>query len=141
MKIKTETISTIALVLACFVILILLYKLNNSTSDYREELKRLKIENKSLREGRDLLSKNILILEDEFSTLKKKEMQILVRLRKTEKELSEYKDIAQISEDQLLNMRSEMKETEEKIREFRENPPNRVGQDLIISLRNKTSNN
>jgi chromosome segregation ATPase len=138
---KKINLELITISLLAVIIIFLLYLLNQPQTEYENEIKRLKTENKALNEDRESLSKNILLLEDEFSDLKKKEFRHLVKIKKLESELNDYKEIAEISENLLFLTREKVKETEQKIKDFKNNPPNRTGEDLIISLRNKTPKN
>jgi chromosome segregation ATPase len=137
-KINLELIS-IGLLTA--IIIFLLYLLAQPQTDYENEIKRLKTENKTLKNERESLSENILSLENEFSELKKKEFRHLANIKKLESQINDYKEIAEISENSLFLMKENVKKTEQKIKDFKNNPPNRTGEDLIISLRNKTPKN
>jgi chromosome segregation ATPase len=106
--------------------------------NYKNQVESLKQENKKIQISRDSLSMNILILEKDFNLIKAREDSLMTRIGKLDTQISDSKNKANKSKAELDALRKELLETNNKIKELKNNPPNRTGQDLINSIKNKT---
>lgn len=111
---------------------------NTSNSDYKKQVKKLREENKKLKIDRDSLSLNINKLEDDFKKIKESEDSLLIKIEISKSEILELNRGANVSKNELAKLRKELYEINKRIKEFNDNPPNRVGDDLINSIKNKT---
>jgi uncharacterized coiled-coil DUF342 family protein len=121
-------------------LLMILFGFNyfKSDGDYKNKVKSLREENNKIKKSRDSLSKNILILEKEFKLLREEGDSLLVKINSLDNEIADYKKKADKSENELIHMRKKLLETNNKIKDLKDNPPNRVSDDLINSIKNKT---
>lgn len=107
-------------------------------SDYKNQLNLLRDENKILQKTRDSLSLNILNLEFEFENLKRTEDSLLFKIELLDDELIIYKKRVSKTRKELDSLRNNLIETNKKIEDFKKTPPNRTGDALINSIKNKT---
>lgn len=106
--------------------------------NYKNQVESLKQENKKIKISRDSLSMNIFSLEKDFNLIKAREDSLMTRIGKLDTQISNSKNKANKSKAELDALRKELLETNNKIKELKNNPPNRTGQDLINSIKNKT---
>jgi peptidoglycan hydrolase CwlO-like protein len=106
--------------------------------DYKNQVKMLRDENIKIKNTRDSLSTNILNLEKEFIIIKDREDSLNNRIKILDIQISDARNKANKSKAELDALRIELLETNKKIKELRNNPPNRTGEDLINSIKNKT---
>lgn len=106
--------------------------------NYKNQVESLKQENKKIKISRDSLSMNIFSLEKDFNLIKAREDSLMTRIGKLDTQISNSKNKANKSKAELDALRKELLETNNKIKELKNNPPNRNGQDLINSIKNKT---
>jgi Tfp pilus assembly protein PilO len=106
--------------------------------EYKNQVNSLREENKKIKNSRDSLSNNIIVLEKEFSIIKDREDSLNIIIKKLDIQISDSKNKANKSKAELEALRLELLETNKKIKELRNNPPNRTGEDLIKSIKNKT---
>lgn len=106
--------------------------------DYKNQVKMLRDENIKIKNTRDSLSTNILNLEKEFIVIKDREDSLNNRIKILDIQISDARNKANKSKAELDALRIELLETNKKIKELRNNPPNRTGEDLINSIKNKT---
>jgi chromosome segregation ATPase len=106
--------------------------------NYKNQVESLREENKKIQISRDSLSMNILSLEKDFNLIKAREDSLMTRIEKLDTQISDSKSKANKSKAELDALRKELLETNNKIKELKNNPPNRNGQDLINSIKNKT---
>lgn len=111
------------------------FKVNKN---YKNQVESLKQENKKIQISRDSLSVNILSLEKDFNLIKAIEDSLMTRIGKLDTQISDSKNKANKSKAELDALRKELLETNNKIKELKNNPPNRTGDDLINSIKNKT---
>jgi chromosome segregation ATPase len=135
---KNYDFKSIFLIILTLLIILLGFNYFKSDSDYKNKVKSLKEENKKLKKSRDSLSKNILILEKEFKLLKEDGDSLLLKISSLDNEILDYKTKVGKSENELTHLRKKLLETNNKIKDLKNNPPNRVGDDLINSIKNKT---
>jgi chromosome segregation ATPase len=136
MKIDIKTI--IIGLLLVFSIIFFWKWYTNGDSTYKKELDALARENKSLQDKRDSLYKERLQLENELKIIQTKSFELEREISNLEKEVEEQKRNSKKSRIELDKLRAELEETKKKIEELKTNPPNRTGDDLLNSLRNKT---
>lgn len=106
--------------------------------DYKNQVKMLRDENIKIKNTRDSLSTNILNLEKEFIVIKDREDSLNNRIKILDIQIADARNKANKSKAELDALRIELLETNKKIKELRNNPPNRTGEDLIKSIKNKT---
>lgn len=138
MNLDAKSILIIILLIASLFLGYRWYFDNSSNSDYKKQVNKLREENKKLKMGRDSLSLNINKLEDDFKKIKESEDSLLVSIEISRNKIIELKKSVNASSNELGRLRKEVYEINKKIEEFNDNPPNRLGDDLINSIKNKT---
>jgi chromosome segregation ATPase len=102
-------------------------KLNQLQVEY-DEIENEKEESNKRLYDKSLFIDSLLVVD----SLNNEKLSILeFNINEAEKEAS-------VSNDKLNKLKKELSETRKKINEFKENPPNRVGDDLLNSIKNKT---
>ena len=106
--------------------------------NYKEQLKRLDVSNKILKEQRKAINSELLILKADYSKLKVHEAALADEVTALDKEVKKNKDAADRSKAELDTVKKDMEETRKKIADVKQNPANRTGEDLLNSLKIKT---
>ena len=135
---KLDIKSILILVLLGFSLIFFYMWYFRGSDNYKDDLKKLKQENKELHEKRDSIQLHLNSLNDSFNELRKQDSLLKVKISDQELEIQKFKTKANASKEQLNKLLKEMEETRNKIQELKNNPPNRTGQDLINSLKIKT---
>lgn len=104
----------------------------------KKRLKEIEAEYNALEEKKKESDKKIKQLEQEYVELEKKDKQLQQQVIKLESEIKVAEQTAANSKSNLDKMKKDLAETKHKIEEFKKNPPNRTGDDLLNSLKNKT---
>ncbi len=104
----------------------------------KEKVKQLQRENKILEHGIDSLTKNISMKDIQLSELQKKSEKLEKDISILEDKIKKAEINANNSMNTLNSLRKELKDTKEKIEDLKNNPPNRIGNDLLESIKNKT---
>lgn len=135
---KLDIKSILILVLLGFSLIFFYMWYFRGSDNYKDDLKKLKQENKELHEKRDSIQLHLNSLNDSFNELRKQDSLLKVKISDQELEIQKFKNKANASKDQLNKLLKELEETRKKIQELKNNPPNRTDQDLINSLKIKT---
>lgn len=137
MNTKLDIKSWLILVLLGFT-LIFGYKWYFSSPDNKDEIKALLEQNKVIQKERDSLKIARHILESDFNNLRMNDSLKASEIARLDKTLSIMQEEVNRSRKDFDKIRKELEETRKKIEEFKKNPPNRTGDDLINSIKNKT---
>lgn len=131
---KLKNILILVLLAGCLVFASMWYF---SGSGYKSEIKTLKKEKQELVEQRKNLDSQVDNLKRDYEELVKKEAVLLEDIKKRDREIQALKESSARSQAELMKIKKDLAETRKKIEEFKKNPPNRTGQDLINSLKIK----
>lgn len=129
------------IIIASLVIIALVFGymwLFSGDSSSKKRVKELEKENKILEHKEDSLTKHTNYLEEQFNILKLKEVRLEKEISSLEDQIKKSESIANQSKQQLDSLRKELFETKKKIDDLKNNPVNRVGNDLLESIKNKT---
>lgn len=137
MNTKLDIKSWLIIILLGFA-LIFGYKWYFSGPDNKDEIKALLEENKVIQKERDSLKTARHILENDFNNLRMNDSLKASEIARLDKSLVIMQEEVNRSRKDFDKIRKELEETRKKIEEFKKNPPNRTGDDLINSLKNKT---
>lgn len=137
MNTKLDIKSWLILILLGFA-LIFGYKWYFSGPDNKDEIKALLEQNKVIQKERDSLKTARVILENDFNNLRMNDSLKASEIARLDKSISIMQEEVNRSRRDFDKIRKELEETRKKIEEFKKNPPNRTGDDLINSLKNKT---
>lgn len=108
-------------------------------SNYKQQLKELKTKNELLEKQRDSIDVVINNLHAEYAKLKVREAELAKEVTALDAEVEQNKANAKRSQAELDIMKRDLKETRRKIEELKKHPANREGDDLINSLKLKTT--
>lgn len=136
MKLDIKSILILVLLAGC---LIFGYMWYFKSDNYKKELKELRAENEKIGQERDSINKNLKKLEIEFDKLKIREQALQQKIDSLQIEIDKSKQSANRTKAELDRIRQKLAETRRKIKEFRDNPPNRTGDDLLNSIKIKTT--
>jgi peptidoglycan hydrolase CwlO-like protein len=110
-----------------------------SDSGSKERIKQFEEKIGSLEKEKQTNEKNIEYWKKRFSDLQKTQDSLNATIGKLEKELASAEAAAAVSKTRLETIKKELIATRKKIEEFKKNPPNRTGDSLLESIKNKTS--
>jgi chromosome segregation ATPase len=110
---------------------------DTDNSNYKNQIKELRIQNRFLEKQRDSINVKINLLETELLKLTESEKTLLIKIGSLSAEIESAKKNANKSKTELEKLRTELANTREKIKHFKNNPPNRTGDNLLNSLKNK----
>jgi hypothetical protein len=136
MKIDIKVILILALL--GLTLLFGLYWFWNQDKSSKKEINRLKKEYKILEDQKKLINDEILVWKNKTDSLIKIDTKLKSEIAKQEILIKKAELEAQKSKANLDKMRKDLIETRRRIEEVRNNPPNRTGNDLLESLKNKT---
>ena len=105
---------------------------------YKYKLEQLQKEYDKEHALRDSLDLEISKVQSELAALKVREKELAEEVSRLETEAILAKEEANRSQEELDNTRTLLAETRKKIKELKNQPPNRKGEDLIKSLKLKT---
>lgn len=108
-------------------------------SGYKEKLKQLEAANAQLQEQRANINGKIDSLQCEYTKLKAHEAVLAADVAQRDAAIAKTKAEAARSQAELAKIKHEMEETIRKIEEAKAHPANRTGDDLLNSLKLKTS--
>jgi chromosome segregation ATPase len=110
---------------------------NTDNSNYKNQIEELRIQNQFLEKQRDSINVKINLLENNLLTLTESEKTLLIKIESLSSEIESAKKNANKSKSELEKLRAELANTIKKIEHLKSNPPNRTGDDLLNSLKNK----
>jgi cell division protein FtsB len=87
---------------------------------------------------RDSLDQELVKVRSEFAILKVREEQLAADVARLDRDISSARDDANRSREELDRTRTSLDETRKHIKDLKNNPPNRTGEDLLNSLKLKT---
>jgi len=106
---------------------------------YKERLNQLQERNISIQREKDSLVKILKVKEIEFVKLQRSESLLLSQIANLQVEIKNAKNNANRSKSELDRIRKDLADTRRRIEELKKNPPNRTGDDLINSIKIKTT--
>lgn len=104
----------------------------------RDKVKELEKEFKELEKQKAETDERIKQWEYKFQELDKRDSDLREQQKIYEKQIITYTNIVNKDKNELYELKKKMENTRKKIEEFKKNPPNRTGEDLINSIKNKT---
>ena len=104
----------------------------------KQRVKQLEQEFKQLESQKKLVDLEIANWVSKYDSLKKIDIKLQGELIKQEAETKKAEIEAQKSKSNLDKLKKDIIETQNKIKDFKNNPPNRTGDALLESLKNKT---
>ena len=110
-----------------------------SDSGSKERIHQLENNIAALEKKKQISEKNIAYWIKRFSNLQKRQDSINLVIGRLEKEAITAEANANISKNKLETLKKELASTRKKIEDFKKNPPNRTGNSLLESIKNKTS--
>ena len=129
----------VILVLLAFCLVFGWMVLFRGDSGYKEKLKQLEAANVQLQEQRTSINVKIDSLQCEYTKLKAHDVALAADVVQRDASIAKTKAEAALSQAELTKLKREMEETIRKIKEAKDRPANRTGDDLINSLKLKTS--
>jgi predicted nucleic acid-binding Zn-ribbon protein len=108
------------------------------TSDYKNKLKELQKEYQLLEESK---KENNLLIEKykfELDSIMVQDSLNAIRISELESKVFDAEKNAAKSKKEFDKLQKQLEETRKKIEEFKKNPPNRTGDALLESIKNKT---
>jgi len=106
----------------------------------KERVKQLEQEFKDLENQKKLVDLEITTWRAKSDSLRQLDVKLQAELVRQEAETKKAEIEAQKSKANLDKLRRDIAETQQKIEDFKNNPPNRTGDALLESLKNKTKN-
>lgn len=110
-----------------------------SDSGSKERIHQLENNIAALEKKKQISEKNIAYWIKRFSNLQKRQDSINLVIGRLAKEAITAEANANISKNKLETLKKELASTRKKIEDFKKNPPNRTGNSLLESIKNKTS--
>jgi septal ring factor EnvC (AmiA/AmiB activator) len=135
MKLDIKSILILVLLAGC---LIFGYMWYFKSDNVKSELKELRADNERIKKERDSINIHLRALEVNFTKLKQNEKFLQQKINDLELEIERSKQKANKSQAELNKLRLRLEETRRKIKELKNNPPNRTDDDLLNSLKIKT---
>jgi len=87
---------------------------------------------------RDSLDRELVKVRSEFAILKVREEQLAADVARLDRDITSARNEANRSREELDRARTSLDETRKRIKDLKNNPPNRTGEDLLNSLKLKT---
>lgn len=106
---------------------------------YKQKVKELEADNKKLQEERKVIDARLAQTQKRIDSLTVIENQLNAIISSKDEEIERNKRKANSSRAELDKMKNELEKVRKQIEDAKKNPPNREGQDLINSLKIKTS--
>ena len=110
-----------------------------SDSGSKERILQLENNIAALEKKKQISEKNIAYWIKRFSNLQERQDSITLVIGRLEKEAITAEANANTSKNKLETLKKELASTRKKIEDFKKNPPNRTGNSLLESIKNKTS--
>lgn len=107
-------------------------------SDYKKQIKELKEQYQILEDEKN---KNSLIIERykvELDSIMVQDSLNLIRISELEVKVFDAEQKAKYSKNQFDKLQKQLEKTRKKIEDFKKTPPNRTGDSLLESIKNKT---
>lgn len=104
----------------------------------KEQLKQLQEEYKEIEKQKKESDKRLIEYNEQLDSLLNVDKINKEKLLELEANVLEAENRANESESKFKDLQAQLKETRDKIKEFKNNPPNRTGDDLLNSIKNKT---
>jgi len=130
---------TIVLTIICLVFAYFTF-FGNGNTEYKKKLSELDAANKILELQRDSLNNDITQLKTEYTKLNVKDSILSVTIQNQDNEIAKDIAIAKKSQAALNNIKHTLEQTRHQIDSVKAHPANRTGNDLLNSLKIKTSN-
>jgi len=109
-----------------------------STKKYEEKILELEAKRVVLIQERDSLDAVADSLHGEYVRLRELDEKAEKEIQKKDKLIADLKTRSARSQQNLDQLKQDMRETQEKIESVKRNPANRTGEELLESLKNKT---
>jgi chromosome segregation ATPase len=110
----------------------------NDNSGYKEKVKQLEKEYKELEKNKKAVDIDIKVIREKYDSLDVIDKKLKSDIIKLESEIKKAETEASKSKTKFLELKKELSVTRQKIEDFKKNPPNRTGDALLESLKNKT---
>lgn len=104
----------------------------------KEQLKQLQEEYQEIEKLKKESDKRLIIYNDQLDSLLNVDKAHQERILELEANVLEAENRANQSESKFNELQAQLEETRKKIEELKKNPPNRTGDDLLNSIKNKT---
>ena len=104
----------------------------------KDKIKELEVKFKELESQKKEVDERILKWEEKFKELDKEDSDLRDKQAIIEKQIINSIIMNNKDKQELDKLRKKIEETRKKIQEFKNNPPNRTGEDLLNSIKNKT---
>ena len=130
-KIIIGIVSALILIGICF------FVFRNPKNKYQDDLKRLDSVNKVLEKKRDSLYDSINVLNTKFITFKQKDSILEFQILNLNDVIAKDKEIANKTQQELIQLKSNIDATKAQISNAKQHPINRDGNSLLESLKIK----
>jgi len=107
-------------------------------TDYKQKIDSLRSQNSVLEENRKRLALEFASLKKDLEDFKERETALNKKIQSQAKEIEDAKQEANKSFSALMSMRADLAKTRKKIKDLEAAPANRVGEDLLNSLKIKS---
>ena len=134
-----KNIITIILSIACGVFAYFTF-FGNGNHEYQKRIADLEASNRALDLKRDSLISDISRLKTEFTALHAKDSLLSILIAKEDAEIAKNKAIAARSQAELNQVKHSLEKTRHQIDSVKAHPANRTGNDLLNSLKIKSTN-
>jgi chromosome segregation ATPase len=108
---------------------------SNDNDFYKSRVKELRKENKELQIRRDSLSKENTILVSKLDSIVIKDSLLSIQIKVLSGDIEEYKRRSNITLIELSQIKKKLRESENKIKDFINNPPIKTEDEIIESLK------
>jgi chromosome segregation ATPase len=108
---------------------------SNDNDFYKSRVKELRKENKELQIRRDSLSKENTILVSKLDSIVIKDSLLSIQIKVLSGDIEEYKRRSNITLIELSQIKNKLRESENKIKDFINNPPIKTEDEIIESLK------
>jgi chromosome segregation ATPase len=134
-----KNIITVILVIACGALAYFVF-FGNGNAEYRKHIAELEASNRVLDLKRDSLISDISRLKTEFTALHTKDSLLSIKIEEEDVEIARNKAIAAKSQFELKQVKQSLEKTRHQIDSVKAHPANRTGNDLLNSLKIKSTN-
>jgi chromosome segregation ATPase len=134
---NTKNYIIVILVVVCLAFGYFTFK--GSDSELKSKIEQLKSSNSLLEHQRDSIDKVITLTMKDFQKAKSADSALQIDIRSYEAEIERQKSLANQSRAQLDNLQKSLEETRRKIVDMKAHLANRTGDDLLKSIKLKTT--
>jgi chromosome segregation ATPase len=135
---KLDIKSIVIIVLLGFCLFFGYSWLFTDNSGYKEKVKQLEKEYRELEKKKRGVDIDIKLIREKYDSLDIIDKKLKSDIIKLESEIKKAETEASKSKTKFLELKRELSDTRQKIEDFKKNPPNRTGDALLESLKNKT---